>query len=113
MDFCCLSRIFALQRKTMKKPQGMMKICKNRLGVRFVGTFSHKSVKQRLLRHSGESAIKELDDMLAKIGTHSIEQLSLHSQCSAASFRGQINKFALDPSCEISSASDDGNFAVK
>ena len=56
-----------------------MKICKNRLGVRFVGTFSHKSVKQRLLRHSGESAIKELDDMLAKIGTHSIEQLSLHS----------------------------------
>ena len=93
-----------------------MKICKNRLGVRFVGTFSHKSVKQRLLRHSGESAIKELDDMLAKIGTHSIEQLSLHSphsQCSAASFRGQINKFALDPSCEISSASDDGNFAVK
>ena len=47
----------------------MMKICKNRLGVRFVGTFSHKSVKQRLLRHSGESAIKELDDMLAKIGT--------------------------------------------
>ena len=45
------------------------KICKNRLGVRFVGTFAHKSVKLRLLRHSGESAIKELDDMLAKIGT--------------------------------------------
>jgi len=54
-----------------------MKICKNRLGVRFVGTFSHKSVKQRLLRHSGESAIKELDDMLAKIGTQYYRQQQL------------------------------------
>ena len=60
-----------MQKDNEKKAtgDGGKKICKNRLGVRFVGTFAHKSVKLRLLRHSGESAIKELDDMLAKIGT--------------------------------------------